>query len=82
MTISKQSFLRKIYDIEQSLSAAAEYIKRKDMCIGGDEIVNDRHECLNLRFLCVSEYKWQLFAKEGPKRFRVIRHYKWTMVMF
>ena len=53
LTRSKQSFLHKICDIEHSLSAAAEYIKRKDMRISGDEIVNDRHECLNLRFLFV-----------------------------
>ena len=68
--------IRKISDIDRVLCAAPEYIKRKGMPISGDDIVNDRHECLNLRFPGASEFQWQLFTKEGPKRFRVSGHYE------
>ena len=44
--------------------------------MSGDDIVNDRHECLNLRFPGASEFQWQLSTKEGPKRFRVSGHYE------
>ena len=68
--------IRKISDIDRVLCAAPEYIKRKGMPMSGDDIVNDRHECLNLRFPGASEFQWQLFTKEGPKRFRVSGHYE------
>ena len=68
--------IRKISDIDRVLCAAPEYIKRKGMPMSGDDIVNDRHECLNLRFPGASEFQWQLSTKEGPKRFRVSGHYE------
>ena len=68
--------IRKISDIDRVLCAAPEYIKRKGMPMSGDDIVNDRHECLNLRFPGASEFQWQLVTKEGPKRFRVSGHYE------
>ena len=68
--------IRKISDIDRVLCAAPEYIKRKGMPMSGDDIVNDRHECLNLRFPGASEFQWQLLTKEGPKRFRVSGHYE------
>ncbi len=42
--------------------------------MSGDDIVNDRHECLNLRFPGASEFQWQLLTKESPKLFRVSEH--------
>ena len=68
--------IRKISDIDRVLCAAPEYIKRKGMPMSGDDIVNDRHECLKLRFPSASELQWQLLTKEGPKRFRVSGHYE------
>ena len=68
--------IRKISDIDRVLCAAPEYINRKGMPMSGDDIVNDRHECLNLRFPGASEFQWQLLTKEGPKRFRVSGHYE------
>ena len=40
--------IRKISDIDRVLCAAPEYINRKGMPMSGNDIVNDRHECLNL----------------------------------
>ena len=68
--------IRKISDIDRVLCAAPEYINRKGMPMSGNDIVNDRHECLNLRFPGASEFQWQLLTKEGPKRFRVSGHYE------
>ena len=68
--------MRKIADIDRVLCAAPEYIKRRGMPLSGDDLVNDHHECLNLRFPGASEFQWRLMTKEGQKRFRVSGHYE------
>ncbi len=68
--------IRKIADIDRVLCAAPEYIERKGMPMNGDDLVNNRHECLNLRFPGASEFQWQLLTKEGPKRFRISGRYE------
>jgi len=37
----------------------------------GDDLVNDKHDCLTLRFPGNREFQWLLNTADGPKRFAV-----------
>ena len=63
--------IKKIADVQRVLCAAPEYIAARGHPLSGDDIVNDKHECLNLRFPGAVEFQWPLVTKDGPKRFRV-----------
>ena len=63
--------IRKIADVERVLCAAPEYIKTRGMPETGQDLINDGHECLNLRFPGASEFQWRLMTEEGPQRFGV-----------
>ena len=63
--------IRKIADVERVLCAAPEYIARRGNPTTGDALVEDGHECLNLRFPGATEFQWRLITPDGPKRFRV-----------
>lgn len=62
--------IKKLADVSRVLCAAPEYIKARGHPRSGDEIVRDKHECLNLRFPGATEFQWPLMTKSGPKRFR------------
>jgi len=38
---------------------------------GGEALVRDRHDCLNLRFPGAKEFQWTLQTPEGPRRFEI-----------
>jgi len=63
--------IKKIADVQRVLCAAPDYIAARGHPRSGDDIVSDRHECLNLRFPGAADFQWPLVTKEGPKRFRV-----------
>lgn len=63
--------IRKITDVERVLCASPDYIERRGMPADGDALVNDGHECLNLRFPGATEFQWLLSTPDGPRRFRV-----------
>ena len=63
--------IRKIADVERVLCAAPDYVDARGLPASGDDLVNDRHECLNLRFPGATEFQWRLMTADGPKRFRV-----------
>ena len=68
--------IKKIADVQRVLCAAPSYIAAKGHPVSGDEIVKDKHECLNLRFPGASEFQWPLMTKSGPKRFRAAGRYE------
>ena len=62
---------RKISDVARVLVASPEYIAARGHPVDGAALVNDKHECLNLRFPGALEFQWQLMTENGPQRFRV-----------
>jgi len=59
---------RKIADVQRVLCAAPSYIAARGHPQSGDQIVKDRHECLNLRFPGATEFQWPLNTRSGPER--------------
>jgi DNA-binding transcriptional LysR family regulator len=68
--------IRKIADVQRVLCASPDYVARRGMPQTGDDLIADRHECLNLRFPGATEFQWLLTTPEGPKRFRVAGRYE------
>lgn len=68
--------IRKIADVQRVLCASPDYIKLCGHPHSGEEIVNKKHECLNLRFPGATEFQWPLITKSGPKRFRTTGRYE------
>ena len=68
--------IKKIADVQRVLCAAPSYIKSRGHPRSGDEIVKDKHECLNLRFPGATEFQWPLITKSGPKRFAASGRYE------
>lgn len=68
--------IRKIADVERVLCAAPDYVARRGMPRTGEDLVTDRHECLNLRFPGATEFQWRLTTPDGPRRFRVSGRYE------
>ncbi|MGB3146684.1 MAG: LysR family transcriptional regulator [Paracoccaceae bacterium] len=63
--------LRVVADCSRLLCAAPDYIARRGNPVDGDSLINDRHDCLNLRFPGAREFQWTLRTPEGPRRFEV-----------
>lgn len=63
--------IRNISDCRRVLCAAPSYIERRGMPEDGTALVDERHECLNLRFPGAPEFQWKLETPDGPQRFRV-----------
>lgn len=68
--------IKKIADVQRVVCAAPEYIKSRGHPRSGEEIVRDKHECLNLRFPGATEFQWPLITKSGPKRFAATGRYE------
>ena len=63
--------VRTIADCPRLLCAAPAYIARRGMPEGGEALVRDRHDCLNLRFPGAREFQWTLQTPDGPRRFEI-----------
>jgi DNA-binding transcriptional LysR family regulator len=63
--------VRLIADCPRVLCAAPGYIARRGMPADGATLVEERHDCLNLRFPGAKEFQWTLQTPEGPRRFEV-----------
>ncbi len=63
--------VRLIADCPRLLCAAPAYIARRGMPVDGSSLVNDRHDCLNLRFPGAKEFQWTLQTAEGPRRYEI-----------
>lgn len=68
--------IRKIADVARVLCAAPSYVESHGLPSTGDDLINDNHECLILRFPGATEFQWKLHTDDGPKRFRVAGRYE------
>lgn len=68
--------IRKIADVERVLCASPDYVARRGMPKGGDDLVRDGHECLSLRFPGATEHQWLLSTPDGARRFPVRGRYE------
>lgn len=68
--------IRKIADIERVMCASPAYLEARGKPTSGQEIVDDKHECLNLRFPGATEFQWPLLIDGESKRFRVSGRYE------
>ena len=62
--------IRKIADVQRVLCAAPDYIAARGHPRTGEQIVEDKHECLNLRFPGATEFQWPLVTRQGIKRYK------------
>jgi DNA-binding transcriptional LysR family regulator len=63
--------VRLVADCPRVLCASPAYIARRGNPVDGAALVEDRHECLNLRFPGAREFQWTLQTPEGPRRFEI-----------
>jgi DNA-binding transcriptional LysR family regulator len=63
--------VRLITDCPRLLCASPAYVARRGMPLDGNDLVANRHECLNLRFPGAKEFQWTLKTPEGPRRFEI-----------
>ena len=61
--------IRKIIDVERVLCASPSYVKAHGTPLNGDELISQKHNCLNLRFPGATEFQWSLMTSSGPRRF-------------
>ncbi len=62
--------IKKIADVQRVLCASPAYVAAHGHPRSGEDIVQKKHECLNLRFPGASEFQWPLLTPNGVKRFR------------
>ena len=63
--------MKKIADVDRVLVAAPAYIAARGHPVDGTALVQDKHDCLNLRFPGAMEFQWNLATGNGPERFRI-----------
>jgi len=68
--------IRKIADVPRVICAAPQYIAARGAPGSGQEIVEQGHECLNLRFPGATDFQWPMITADGVKRFRVGGRYE------
>lgn len=68
--------IKKIADVPRVLCASPAYIAARGHPRSGDDLVQDKHECLNLRYPGATEFQWPLMTAAGPKRFRAAGRYE------
>jgi len=68
--------IRSITECARILCASPKYLERKGMPKSGHDLVNDKHDCLTLRFPGNREFQWLLNTVNGPKRFAVSGPYE------
>ena len=68
--------IKKIADVQRVLCASPDYIAKRGHPMSGEDIVKEKHECLNLRFPGATEFQWPLITKSGPKRYRAVGRFE------
>ncbi len=64
--------VKPIHDFETLLCAAPAYIDRKGMPKNGDDLVQDKHSCLLLRYPGLTEFFWNLEVDGKLKKFEFV----------
>lgn len=68
--------VRGIADCPRVLCASPDYIARRRRPMAGPDLLQDKHDCLLLRFPGSTEYRWTLQTPEGPMRYDVTGPYE------
>ncbi|HEV2900896.1 MAG TPA: LysR family transcriptional regulator [Pseudaminobacter sp.] len=63
--------MRGIMECERVLVAAPKYLEARGEPTEPQQLVDDRHDCLMLRFPGMREYFWTLKTQSGPAKFEV-----------
>jgi DNA-binding transcriptional LysR family regulator len=63
--------IRKIADCPRVICAAPEYLARKGSPVTGQDLIDGKHDCLNLRYPGAPEFQWPLQTKDGVRRIAV-----------
>lgn len=63
--------IRSIAECPRILCAAPEYIETRGLPKSGQDLINDKHDCLTLRYPGTREFQWLLNTGDGPKRYAV-----------
>lgn len=63
--------IRKIADCPRVICAAPAYLARRGVPQSGAALVEDGHDCLNLRYPGAPEFQWPLQTSEGIRRIAV-----------
>lgn len=63
--------MRLISECPRVICAAPAYIARRGMPADGAALVQDRHDCLNLRFPGAKEFQWTLKTPRGLQKFEI-----------
>ncbi len=63
--------MRVVADCPRLLCAAPAYVAARGMPPDGAALVDDGHDCLNLRFPGAKEFQWALKTDQGTKRYNV-----------
>lgn len=63
--------MKPIATCERVLVASPDYIRQRGKPLDGRALIEDRHNCLNLRFPGAQEFQWRLQTPDGPKKYSV-----------
>ncbi len=63
--------MRALAECPRVLCAAPDYVAQRGMPADGAALVQDGHDCLNLRFPGAREFQWTLATDDGPQRFKI-----------
>lgn len=63
--------MRVIAECPRVLCASPDYVARRGMPVDGAALVDQGHDCLNLRFPGAKEFQWTLQTPEGQRRFEI-----------
>ncbi|WP_025030437.1 substrate binding domain-containing protein, partial [Nitratireductor aquibiodomus] len=63
--------MRGILDCERVLAAAPDYLQRRGEPKTPEALIDERHDCLMLRFPGAREHFWMLQTPEGARKFEV-----------
>lgn len=63
--------VRLVAECPRMLCASPSYLERRGMPANGEALINNQHECLNLRFPGATEFRWTLQTSDGPQRYAI-----------
>jgi len=67
--------MRGILNCERVVCAAPAYLERRGVPATADALIEDRHDCLLLRYPGSKEYYWTLQMPGGPRKFEIAGPY-------